>query len=138
MQSRSKFDNDKNFFFIIHEENTCKSRFFVTLYYNGSPYIYIRIWSFWLIFAVSQWMKKNSKISQFSKFLLCSTDAIHVKICKWLKLLKSVPFIEKTLVNQFYIRIWSFWLTFKFLHWMKKSSKISQFSSFRIRWGYAI
>ena len=37
---------------------------------------YIRIWSSWLIFRVLQWMKKNSKISQFSRYLLRSWYAI--------------------------------------------------------------
>ena len=100
--------------------------------------IYIRIWSSWLTFTVSQGMKANIKISQFSRFLLRSEYPIHVKIWKWLKLLNSVPFMKKPLVNQVYIRIWSFWLTFTVLQWMKKNSKISQFSSFLLRSGYAI
>ena len=101
-------------------------------------HVYIRIWSSWLIFKVLQWMKTNLKISQFSSFLLRSEYAIHVIIRKWLKLLSSVPFIKKTLVNQVYIRIWSFWLTFTVLQWMKKNSKISQFSIFLLRSGYVI
>ena len=113
---------------------------------NSVPFIkkplvnqfYIRIWSFWLTFTVLQWMKKNSKNSQFSSFLLRSGYAILVKIWKWLKLLNSVPFIKKPLVNQFYIGIWSFWLTFTVLQWMKKNSKNNQFSSFLLRSGYAI
>ena len=100
--------------------------------------VYIRIWSFWLTFTVLQWMKKNPKNSQFSRFLLRSEYAIQVKIRKWLKLLNSVPFIKKTLVNQVCIWIWSFWLTFTVLQWMKKNSKNSQFSSFLLRSGYAI
>ena len=98
----------------------------------------IWIWSFWLTFTVLQWMKKNSKNSQFSSFLLRSEYAILVKIWKWLKLLNSVPFIKKRLLNHVYIRIWSFWLTFTVLQWMKKNSKNSQFSSFLLRSGYAI
>ena len=50
-----------------------------------------------------------------------------------LKLLNSVPFIKKRLLNHVYLRIWSSfefdhfdWLS----HWMKKNSKNSQFSSF--------
>ena len=85
-------------------------------------HVYIRIWSFSLIFAVSQGMKANIKISQCSRFLLRSEYPIHVQIWKWLKLLNSVPFIKKPLVNQVYIRIWSFWLTFTVLQWMKKNS----------------
>ena len=101
-------------------------------------HVYIRIWSSWLSFTVSQLMKANIKISQFSRFLLRSEYAIQVKILKWLKLLNSVPFIKKPLVNQVYIRIWSFWLTFTVLQWMKKNSKNSQFSSFLLRSRYAI
>ena len=98
----------------------------------------IWIWSFWLTFTVLQWMKKNSKNSQFSSFLLRFGYPILVKIWKWLKLLNSVPFIKKPLVNQVCIWIWSFWLTFTVLQWMKKNSKNSQFSSFLLRSGYAI
>ena len=101
-------------------------------------HVYIRIWSSWLTFTVSQGMKANIKISQFSRFLLRSEYAIQVKIWKWLKLLNSVPFIKKPLVNQVCIWIWSFWLTFTVLQWMKKNSKNSQFSSFLLRSGYAI
>ena len=82
-------------------------------------------------------MKINFEISQFKRFLLRSEYAIQVKIWKWLKLLNSVPFIKEALVNQVYIRIWSFWLTFTFFQWMKKNSKISQFSSFLLSSGYA-
>ena len=101
-------------------------------------HVYIRVWSSWLTFKVSQGMKANIKISQFSRFLLRSDDPIQVKIWKWLKLLNSVPFIKKPLVNQVYIRIWSFWLTFTVLQWMKKNSKNSEFSSFLLRSVYAI
>ena len=101
-------------------------------------HVYIRIWSSWLTFTISQGMKANNKISQFPRFLLRSEYPIQVKIWKWLKLLNSVPFIKKPLVNQVYIRIWSFWLTFTVLQWMKKNSKNSQFSSFLLRSGYGI
>ena len=101
-------------------------------------HVYIRIWPSSLTFTVSQVMKANIKISQFSRFLLRSEYAIQVKIWKWLKLLNSVPFINKPLVNQVYIRIWLFWLTFTVLQWMKKNSKNSQFSSFLLRSGYVI
>ena len=101
-------------------------------------HVYIRIWSCWLIFKVLQWMKVNIKITQFSRILLRSEYTIQVKIWKWLKLLNSVPFIKKPLVKQVYIRIWSFWLTFTVLQWMKKNSKNSQFSSFLLRSMYAI
>ena len=98
-------------------------------------HVYIRIWSSWLTFTVSQWMKGNIKISQFSRFLLRSEYPIQVKIWKWLKLLNSVPFIKKPLVNQVCISIWSFWLTYAVLQWIKKNSKNSQFSSFLLRSG---
>ena len=75
-------------------------------------------------------MKKIFKISEFSRFLLSSEYTIQVKIWKWLKLLNSVPFIKKTLENQVYIRISSFGLPFTILQWMKRNSKISQFSRF--------
>ena len=100
--------------------------------------VYIRIWSFLLTFTVLQCMKKNSKNSQFSSFLLRSEYAIQVKIWKWLKLLNSVPFIKKTLVNHVYIRIWSSLLTFTVLQWMKASFKVSQFSRFLLRSEYEI
>ena len=101
-------------------------------------HVYIGIWSSSLIFTFSKGMKSNIKISQFSRFLLRSEYAIQLKIWKWLKLLNSVPFIKKPLVNQVYIRIRSFWLTFTVLQWMKKNSKNSQFSSFLLRSVYAI
>ena len=100
--------------------------------------VFIRIWSSRLTFTVSQGMKAYIKISQFSSFLLRSGYAIFAKIWKWLKLLNSVPFIKKPLVNQVYIQIWSFWLTFTVSQWMKKNSKNSQFSSFLLRSRYAI
>ena len=100
--------------------------------------IYIRIWSLWLTFTVLQWMTRNFKVSQFSRFLLRSEYAIQVKIWKWLKLLNSFPFINKTLVNHLYILIWSFWMTFTVFEWMKKNSKISQFSIFLLSSGYVI
>ena len=101
-------------------------------------HVYIRIWSTSLTFTVSQGMKANIKISQFSRFLLRSEYAIQVKIWKWLKLLISVAFIKKPLINQVCIWIWSFWLTFTVLQWMKKNSTNSQFSSFLLRSGYGI
>ena len=101
-------------------------------------HVYIRIWSSWLTFTVSEGMKANIKISQFSRFLLRPEYAIQVKTWKRLKLLNSVPFIKKPLVNQVCIWIWSFLLTFTVLQWMKKNSKNSQFSSFLLRSGYAI
>ena len=92
--------------------------------------VYIRIWSSWLTFTVLQWMKTNLKIGQFSRLLLRLLYAIEVKIWEWLKLLNSGPFIKKILVNHLYIWIWSFWLTFTALQWMKTNHKISQFENF--------
>ena len=82
----------------------------------------------------------EDKLRNYSiwRFLLRSEYTIQVKIWKWLKLLNSVPFIKKTLVNQVYIRYWSFWLTFTILQWMNKNFKNGQFSSFLLRYGYAI
>ena len=93
----------------------------------------IWIWSFWLTFTVLQWMKKNSKNSQFSSFLLRSGYAIFVKIWKWLKVLNSFPFIKKRLLNHVYSRIWSSWLTFRVSQLMKANIKISQFLRFLLR-----
>ena len=93
-------------------------------------HVYIRIWSSSLTFTVSQGMKANIKISQFSRFLLRSEYAIQVKTWKWQKLLNSVPVIKEPLVNQVCIWIWSFWLTFTVLQWMKKTPKIVNFQVF--------
>ena len=93
-------------------------------------HVCIRTWLSWLTFTDFQWMKTNIKISQLSRFLLRSGYVMFLKIWKWLKLLNSVPFIQKTLVNDVYIRIWSSWLTFTVLQWMKKNFKISQFPIF--------
>ena len=100
--------------------------------------VYIRIWSFWVTFTVLQWLKKNSKISQFSSFLLSSEYAIWVNIWQWLKLLNYFKFIKKTLLDYGYIWTWSSWLTFTVLQWMKTNFKISQFSRFLLRSEYAI
>ena len=102
---------------------------------NSVPYtkkilvnhIYIRIWWCWLTFTVLPWMKKNSKNNQFSRILLSSEYPIQVKIWKWLKLLNSVPFIKKPLVNQVCIWIWSFWLNSQFYSEWKKLQKYSIF-----------
>ena len=101
-------------------------------------HIYIRIWSSSLTFTVSQGMKGNIKISQFSRFLLRSEYAFQVKIWKWLKHLNSIPFINKPLVNHFYIPIRSSWLTFTVLQWLKTNFKSSQFPRFLLRSEYMI
>ena len=94
--------------------------------------------SSWLTFTVLQWMKTNFKISQFSRFLPMFKYVIQVKIWKWPKLLNSFPFIKNPLVNHIYIRIWSSCLTFTVLQWMRTNFKISQFSIFLLRSEYAI
>ena len=99
-------------------------------------HLYSWIWSFWQTFTVLQRMKTNFKISKFSRFLL--RYSIQVEIWKWLKLLNYFPFIKETLVNVLYIWIWSFWLTFTALQWMKTNFKISQFWIFVLRFGHAI
>ena len=83
-------------------------------------------------------MKKNSKNREFSNFLLRSGYAILLKIWKWLKLLNSVPFIKKRLLNHVYIRLGSSWLTFTVSLGMKANIKISQFSRFLLRSEYPI
>ena len=98
-------------------------------------HLYVWISSLWLTFIALQWMKTNFKISQISSFLL--RNAILVKIWKWLKLLNSVPFIKKTLLNHVYIRTWSSWLTFTVLQLMKTNFEINQFPRFLLRSEYA-
>ena len=94
---------------------------------TGGNHVCNWVWSSWLTFTVLQWLKINFKISQFSRFLLRSLYVILVKIWKWLKLLISVPFINKARRNDVYNWIWSFWLNFTVLQWMKTNFKISQF-----------
>ena len=101
-------------------------------------HVYNWIWSFWLSFTVLQWMKTSFKISKFSRSLLRSGYAILLKIWKSLKLLNSVPFIKKIRGNHVYSWIWSFWLTFTVLQWMKANFEISQLSWFLLTSGYAI
>ena len=83
-------------------------------------------------------MKTNFKIIQFEDFCLGPGIRFWSKLKKWLKLLNSVPFIKKILLNHDYIRIWSSWLTSTVLQWMKTNFKISQFSSFLLRSEYVI
>ena len=82
-------------------------------------HVYNWVRSLWLTLTVLHWMKTNFNISQFSRFLLRSLYVILVKIWKWLKLLNSFAFIQKTLVNHVHIGIWLFWLTYTVLQWMK-------------------
>ena len=79
-------------------------------------------------------MKRNLKISHiFSISLKVIAYAILVKIWKWLKLLNSLPFMQKTFANHVYIWIWSFGLTLTVLQWMKTNVKISQLFRFLLR-----
>ena len=94
----------------------------------------------WLSQFYREW-RQTSKLVNFQDF--CQGPNMRfwskfVKIWNWLKLLNSVPFINKTLVNQVCIRIWSTWLTFKVLQWMKTNFNISKFSRFVLRFEYAI
>ena len=132
---------------LLRSENTIQVKIWKWLKLpNSVPFIKkpllnqicIWIWSFWPTFTVLQWMKKNSKNCQFSSFLLRSGYAILVKIWKLLKLLNSVPFIKKRLLNHVYIRIWSSSLTFTVSQGMKANIKISQFSRFLLRSEYEI
>ena len=127
MRFRSKFENDYNFLILFHSSTKALVN-----------QVYIRIWSFLLTFTVFNWMKKNSKISQFSSFLLRSGFAILDKFWISQKLQSSFPFIKKTLVNHVYIGVRSSWLPFAVLQWMTANFKISQFSRFLLRSGYAI
>ena len=96
--------------------------------------VYIRIWSSWLTFTVLKWLKTNFKICQFSRVLLRYENAILVKIWKWLKLFNSVPFIKKTLVNQVYIRIWSFeWFSQLYSEWRQASKLVNLEISAKVR-----
>ena len=97
---------------LIRQENTCKS----------SLHLNLIILTDFHSFAVNEDKLENQSIW---RFLIISGYAILVKIWKWLKLLNSLPFIKKTLVNQVYIEIWSSWQTFTVLQWMKKNSKSS-------------
>ena len=96
--------------FSIHQENTCKSC------------LYSNLITLTDVFTILQWIKRNFKISKFSRFLLRSECVIQVKIWKWLKLLHSVPFSKKTLVNHVYIVRKSSWLTFTVLQWMNTAN----------------
>ena len=82
----------------------------------------------WVLQFYSEW-KPISKLVNL-KILLRSRYLIKVKIWKWLKVVNSVKFLKKTYMNNVYIRIWSFWLTFTVLQWMKTNFKISQFEDF--------
>ena len=109
----------------IHEENNCKSSLHLNLV------VLIDFQSF----TVNEHKLQNWSIRTF---LLRSGYAIFVKIWKWLKLLNSVQFIKKTLVNIVYIRIWSSLLTFTVVEWMKRNFKISQICRFLLRSLYRI
>ena len=102
--------NETSYFFSIHQENTC----------NSSLHLNLIILTDFHSFTVNE--DKLQKLVDL-KILLRSEYAIQVKIWKWLNLLNFVPFIKKTLVNQVYIRIWSFWMIFTFTVNEEKLSK---------------
>ena len=90
---------------------------------NSVPFImktlvYNWTWSFWLTFPVLKLLKTNFKNWSIFKISAKVRICDFGQIWKWLKLLNSVPFIMRTLVNHVYIRIWSFCLTFTVLQWM--------------------
>ena len=109
----------------IQQKYTCKSSFHSNLI----------LFTDFHSFTVNQDKLQNWSIFKFS---IRIQYAIWVKFWQWLKLLYSVPFSKNTLVNQVYIRIWSFSLTFTVLQWMKTNFKISQFSRFLLRSEYTI
>ena len=106
-------------------------------------HVYIRIWSFCQNFTVLHpnliiltkfhsftMIEDKLQNSSILRFLLRSGYASLFKIWKWLKLLNSVSFLNKTLVNHGYFWISLFWLTFKVLQWMKTNFKTSKFEDF--------
>ena len=103
-------------------------------------HVYIWIWSSWQNFTVLHsnlviltefhsftMIEDKLQNSSILRFLQRSLYASLFKTWKWLKLLNSVSFINKTLVSYGYLWISSFWLTFKVLQWVKTTFKISQF-----------
>ena len=102
----------------IHQENTRKSRLQLNLIVLTDCH------------TVLQWMKTKFKICQHSRFLPRSRYVIKVKIWQWLKLFNFVFNFKKTVLNHVYCRIWSFWITFTALQWLKTNFKIGQFSRF--------
>ena len=104
---------------------------------NSVPFIKKTLWNhvciriyhlYWLSQFYIEWGQASniSKFSRYAKVKLCDSG----RNLKMTKLLNSVKLIKKTVVNQVYIRIWSLWLTFTVSQWMKKNSKIIQFSNF--------
>ena len=87
----------------------------------------------WLSQFYSEW-RETSKLLNFQDFF--QGIQFSLKFNKPLKLRNSVKFMKKTLVNQVYFGIWSFWLIFTVLQWMKTNFKINQFPIFLLR--YAI
>ena len=147
VNEKQNFKNSQFSRFLLRSEDAIQVKIWKWLkHLNPVPFIKktivnhvcIRIWSSWLTYKVLQWIKTNFKICQFSRFLVRCEYAIHFKIWKWIQLLNSFPFIKKTLVNQVYIRIWSFRMVFTVLQWIKKNSETSQLSSFLLRSRFAI
>ena len=82
----------------------------------------------WLSQLYSEWRQTSKLVNLkiFSKLRVCNFGQ-NLKIPK---LLNSVPFIKKTQGNHVHNWIWSFWLTFIVLQWMKTNFKISEFEDF--------
>ena len=137
MNKNSKISQFSSFLLRSRKYNVCQNfimtLIFLILFHSSWKHFYI-IFTFqfdhfeWLSQLNSEWMKTTKLVNL--KISVRSGYAILVKIWKWLKLLNSVPFIKKALVNLVYIRIWSSWLTFTVLQWMKTNFKISQFEDF--------
>ena len=86
----------------------------------------------WLSQFYSEW-RQTSKLVNFQDFYQGVRMPFNAIFDNDKYTFNSVPLIKKTLVNHVYIRIWSFWLTFTVLQWMKTNFKLSQFSRFLMR-----
>ena len=113
-----KFENDWNILILFHSSRK---------HLKSSLHLNLIILTAFHSFKVNEDKLLNQSIW---RFLLTSRYAILVKISKWLKLLNTVQFIKKTLVNHLYFWIWSFWLPFTASQWIKANFKISQFEDF--------
>ena len=101
-------------------------------------HLYNRIWSFWIAFTF--FTVKEDNLQNDSIFMISAKSHVCVfgQNLKIMKLLNFVPFIKKTHVKHVCNLIWSFWITFPFLQSRKTNFKMSQFSRFLPRCGYAI
>ena len=113
MRFRSKFENHYNFLILFHSSRK-QLKIIFTFKFDYFD---------WLSQFYSEW-RKTQKLVNFLVFCFGPCMGFRSKLWQWLKLLNSFPFIKKTLVNHVYIGIWSFWLTFTALPWMKPTSKL--------------